>query len=198
MTLHLSRIPITGDRLRYQLSSDVYAAHRFVMRHFPVANKDPRSELGILWRFEEHNRPHFLVQSLVLPTTEVESKTFDPIVLVEDMTVRFLLVANPSRKQKREGRPNSARIGIHNEETQIAWLKSRLANSLEWADPGAVRVSEPRRLHGRRGTQRVVIDAVTFDGVGHVVDATRLAGVIARGVGPGKAFGCGLLSVSRV
>ena len=195
MMLYLSRIPLGRGRRRYELSSDVYAAHRFVMGHFPDAG-DPRAALGVLWRFEEAEIPRLLVQSLVIPAGDIETKPFDPSVLAAGEEVRFLLVANPSVKRKREGRRNSVRVGIRDEAEQLAWLERRLAGSLAWSRPGAVRARESRRLRGRGG-HRVVVDAVTFDGVGRVVDASRLAEAMARGVGPAKAFGCGLLSVAR-
>ena len=39
--------------------------------------------------------------------------------------------------------------------------------------------------------------SVQFDGVLQVVDTERLVQAIGAGIGSGKAFGCGLLSVAR-
>lgn len=196
MLLHLSRLRFASNRERYTVASDVRAAHRFVMSHFPHVDGDPRAELGVLWRFEDEDDPHLLVQSLVPPTTIVETKAFDPGGPENGTLLRFRVVANPSVKKKREGRRNSARVGIRGETDQLAWLEMRLAGALAWSDAGDVRIAVPQRHFGK-GKQRVVVDAVGFDGVGHVVDHTQLAAVIANGVGPAKAFGCGLLSIAR-
>lgn len=196
MLLHLSRLRFATNRERYTAASDVRAAHRFVMSHFPDVDGDPRDELGVLWRFEDEDEPHLLVQSLVPPATVVETKTFDPGGPENGTLLRFRVVANPSVKKKREGRRNSARVGIPGETDQLAWLEKRLAGALAWSDASDVRIAAPQR-HSGRGKQRVVVDAVVFDGVGRVVDRTRLAAVVTNGIGPAKAFGCGLLSIAR-
>lgn len=48
-----------------------------------------------------------------------------------------------------------------------------------------------------RGEHLVSIKMARFDGLLHVVDASLLKEALVVGIGPTKAFGCGLLSLAR-
>ena len=49
-----------------------------------------------------------------------------------------------------------------------------------------------------RGDRRIAIETCTFEGVLDVTHPAALREAIVAGVGPGKAFGCGLLSLAPV
>jgi CRISPR system Cascade subunit CasE len=59
-------------------------------------------------------------------------------------------------------------------------------------------VSASDQVRSRRGAEQVSLSRVCFEGVLEVRDAGLLAGALAAGIGPGKAFGCGLLSLARM
>ena len=52
------------------------------------------------------------------------------------------------------------------------------------------------RVTGRRDGQRLSFGSVVFDGRLEVTDADSFREVLANGIGSGKAFGFGLLSVA--
>jgi CRISPR system Cascade subunit CasE len=54
------------------------------------------------------------------------------------------------------------------------------------------------RMTGHRGQQRITIEAARFEGVVEVVDPDAMREAIVRGLGRGRAYGCGLLSVKPV
>lgn len=63
--------------------------------------------------------------------------------------------------------------------------------------PLDVRVSGRQRLSfQRKGAGRVTLQQVTYEGHLVVEDANRLRDVLFRGVGKGKAYGCGLLTLA--
>jgi CRISPR system Cascade subunit CasE len=53
-------------------------------------------------------------------------------------------------------------------------------------------------LFFRRGNRGGKITAVTFEGVLNVLDPAALVLLLQNGIGPAKAFGCGLMLVRRI
>ncbi len=133
---------------------------------------------------------------------------------------RFRLRANPTRKidtksdasgRRRHGR----RVELATETEQLDWLarKAELSGfeviAVEVAkdvpDVRSVREPQPRRAlgiqhratpGGGRSENRLVLAAVVFDGHLRITDPERFRMAIEKGVGPGKAYGFGLLSLA--
>ncbi len=136
---------------------------------------------------------------------------------------RFRLRANPTRRVHRRAAlgPDPARgrlraehedsvgkrVEIRDEAAQLAWLQRKGENAgfrlvratlakeeenvpATSADPGG-------RLRGeKRGLAReIVFGTALFEGELEVTEPAAFREVLSRGIGPGKAFGCGLLSV---
>ena len=62
----------------------------------------------------------------------------------------------------------------------------------------AVSMSSGEKQTGRRGRRILTIESVQFDGLLEVMDADKFRSAICAGIGPGKPYGCGLLSVARI
>lgn len=123
----------------------------------------------------------------------------------------FRLAANPTRKVDTKSgangeRRNGRRVPLWGEESQIDWLGRK---GLE----GGFRLLSARARPGRGGgllapSGRVVGDleagkrggltfgAVLFEGVLEVTDPVAFAKSLVEGIGPGKAYGFGLLSIA--
>lgn len=135
--------------------------------------------------------------------------------------LRFRLRANPTRKidswSDRPGfRPNGRRVDLRREEDQIRWLVRKgeqhgfrvlsvhvrpdttalMPQPLQADARPAGKVIGWRRQEG--GTQLLTFAAVIFEGVLRVEDSQAFREALERGIGPGKAFGFGLLSVAPV
>ena len=122
--------------------------------------------------------------------------------------LRFRLRANPTRKIDTKTREdgtgsNGNRVPLTGEEAQAAWMVRkagacgcRIVQTAVRPDPLGGEASGRQR----RGpeTRALTFAAVWFDGVLEVVDADALRAALRQGVGPGKGFGFGLLSVARV
>lgn len=117
--------------------------------------------------------------------------------------VRFTLCANPVKRLTEKTGPDDAgrqaRVPLIREEQRLDWLVRQLSpavevlesNIVEWRD---LFFTIPREQgQGRAGKHATV----TFTGVGEVRDPDRLTGLLKNGVGPAKAFGCGLLVLNR-
>jgi CRISPR system Cascade subunit CasE len=168
--------------------------------------------------------PVLLVQSLIQPDwstlpadyclpalSGVENPAVKPIADVlraiqNGTRYRFRLTANPTRRITRgvpaNGGTPSARVELRTEEQWTDWM-------LRQSQKHGFRVERLRadptlpnlvgllagRLQGRRNGDRVTVFAVRFDGVLEVVNVDEFREAIRSGVGPAKAYGCGLLSI---
>ena len=165
-----------------------------------------------------------LVQSLICPdlshltrgylaadSGEVENPAIKDVsrvlqALREGQVLRFRLRANPTRKIETKSTPdgqrrNGRRVDLRTEELQLEWLSRRaeqagfaLVPAIQGGDVPAVRVGASEKVTGRR--RRVSLATVLFDGLLEVTDPGLFRQAIAAGIGPGKAFGCGLMSIA--
>ncbi len=213
------RSPLAGRDL-----GDCQGLHRRIMSAWPdVADGPARERLGVLFRIEPEpvaGGIHVLVQSAVEPDWSKLPPGYlhlapqcKPIGKVLDqiragMVLVFRLRANPTRKidtktgpdgQRRHGR----RVDLRQEEDRLAWLARRAAAAgFEIAPsrgaPGVPDVRHvPDRTFGEKdGGRRLTFGSVLFEGRLRVMDAEKLRKAIVEGIGPGKAYGHGLLSVA--
>ncbi|BAS27313.1 type I-E CRISPR-associated protein Cas6/Cse3/CasE [Limnochorda pilosa] len=126
--------------------------------------------------------------------------------------LRFRLRANPTKKidtksaadgSKRNGR----RVVLRGDEALQEWLH-RKADEAGFRlltvrfDPGVADVRtldagrQVARITGHHGRGVLTIDAVMYEGRLQVTNRERFLEALVRGIGPAKAYGCGLLSVA--
>lgn len=203
--MHLTRL--TLDPRSAQARRDLgnaYEMHRTLARAFVADAQSPPARF--LWRLEAGSnawaRPVVLVQAAAeadwsalqaLPNylqRPIESKC----LMLEEWVegggrYRFRLQANPT--VTRQGK----RYGLVGEAEQLAWLErqgERHGFSVEAALATASDV-----LASRKGESRISLQRVCFEGRLQVKVLAAFSGALMLGIGPGKAFGCGLLSVAR-
>lgn len=219
--MYLSRLILDPtDRHARRDLADIYQLHRSVMSGF--AAQLPAEE-RVLFRLDEDGggRPLLLVQSQTAPDWGELSAGYllaaDPFYLLPNPAVkqvapvfragqwlRFRLRANPTVKKPAEDGGQGRRVAIVREDAQLAWLGRKGVAGGFCFDETAVRVAEPGRAFGLTradaggGRHRVELHVVQFDGVLQVTDAECFAATVRAGVGSGKGFGCGLLSVAPV
>jgi CRISPR system Cascade subunit CasE len=134
--------------------------------------------------------------------------------------LRFRLRANPTKRVAAKNQRLGAvmvgkRVGLTTETEQLRWLIRRgerggFSIPGEWVDAQVPETGEPIRLPNFRvdavpeGRDRNgkpehagVFLAVRFDGVLVVTDPTTFTETVSNGIGSGKAFGFGLLSLAR-
>lgn len=183
--------------------ADPYDMHRTLVRAF--VQDDGQRPPRFLWRVEPGEAGTVLVQSaspsdwgflldlqgyLAGGRTPV-TKAFEPAALLrQGARYRFRLVANPT--VTRDGR----RLALVGEEAQLAWL-GRQGPRAGFDVTGAI-ISGGDWVRSRKGSGQVSLSRVCFEGELQASDPDRMAGAMAAGIGPGKAFGCGLLSVARI
>lgn len=92
-------------------------------------------------------------------------------------------------------RSPKSRVPLVKEEEQREWLARKLvaAGVVE-----AVSVFPHAPTHFRKGNRGGKLVTASFEGVLQVADPGQLTHLLQNGVGPAKAFGCGLLLVRRI
>lgn len=130
------------------------------------------------------------------------------VALRKGQVLRFRLRANPTKKIDTKSGPdgqrrNGRRVDLRTETQQIEWLSRRadragfrLVPVFPGSNAPAVRVGASEKLRGRTTNRLVTLAGVLFDGLLEVTDPDKLRLAIREGIGPGKAFGCGLLSLA--
>ncbi len=184
-----------------------------------------RRRFGVLYRVDEDRRgaPIVLVQSSSEPDWSRLSEQFPRYLagapdrkdiapsyaaLRDGMTLAFRLRANPTRKVDRRqdrdlNRRNGRRAVLTAEADQLAWLRRKGAQggfSLVALggrpDVPDVRVSPVEKVEGRGAPDKRTFGAVTFEGRLRIEDADKLRAALVDGIGSGKAYGFGLLSLA--
>lgn len=107
----------------------------------------------------------------------------------------FRLRANTTRKIETRStngeRSNGRRVPLRGDDARIAWLRSRAARAGFRVE--CVRVTEVQPTRSR--VRPLTLAGSVFDGVLTVMEPASLWAALTRGMGPGKAFGFGLLSL---
>ena len=189
---------------------DPYQMHRTLAKAFGEGEA-AQAAARCLFRVEEDGQGvlRLLVQSQVPPLWEEltappdylsappQVKEFAP-AFRSGQPLAFRLRANPTKRQaaKAEGSKMGARVGLYTEEERLAWLR-RQGIAHGFAVQEARLISESASAC-RAQSNRAVFSAVRFEGVLRVTDPPALLNALAGGIGAGKGFGFGLLSVSRL
>lgn len=200
--MHLTRLLLDprSAQARRDLA-DPYDMHRTLARVFAEDNEHapPR----FLWRFESQaawSDPVVLVQSVhaadwsrldavsgyLKKPVETKAVLLDRL-LQRKARYRFRLLANPT--VTREGK----RYGLATEDAQLGWLARQGERCGFQVDAALVTLSDV--LKSSKGGSRVSLQRACFEGMLQLLDVDKVAGVLQEGIGPGKAFGCGLLSL---
>lgn len=199
--------------------ADPYEMHRTILRAFPARAAGGAG--NVLFRVEQPRAglPAVLVLSeyepawASLPTlyvTDARTSSFDGIVFRAGRRLAFRVRANPTKRlckmsTRSDGstvtdwcnaKGKGKRVGLMREVEQLAWLGRKGAE-------GGFRVLDARAnaegtVRGYKAGNELSFIAVLFDGILEVTDADLFRNALFAGIGPGKAFGFGLLSVAPV
>lgn len=208
--MYLSQL-VLDPRSRGVLSdlADPYQLHRTLMSAFPASV--PAGERMLFRLEQQHSQPclAILVQSQTRPNwTHLSErgyllrpaavKQFD-LEPAAGQQYRFRLLANPTKRLKGSGDKDGPRIGLMREEQQLQWLdrKSRQHGFCVLAAQ-VTKIVQPDGWKREKGkNHRIRFHAVRFDGHLQVSEAAAFLRAWNEGIGSGKGFGFGLLSLAR-
>jgi CRISPR system Cascade subunit CasE len=200
----LSRL-VLNERHRavYHDLGNVHAMHQRIMQGFPDESHDQaRSEWNVLFRVEPEARI-ILVQSDLLPDWSrlpegylevAETKAIASLLsgLTLGQVLRFRLKANPTKRDKSTGK----RIGLRRPEEQESWLhRQSTRGGFEVLE---LRVGSTGGVTGRQKDKpsSIQIETALFEGLLRIMEPEALREMLRKGIGRGRAYGCGLLSVA--
>jgi CRISPR system Cascade subunit CasE len=120
-------------------------------------------------------------------------------IAVNDRFV-FRLQANTTKKILTKSlsdgtKQNGKRVPVRGDEERLKWLSRRAAQGGFRVE--AVRISEVHLVGDRAKDDSLSFAGAIFDGALSVTDAAAFRAALETGIGPAKAFGFGLLSLSR-
>lgn len=226
--LYLSRLRLTIRNRDVQRDlSDCHSMHRRLLLAFPNLGGviDARDRFGVLYRLEPGAHDiDILLQSTEQPDwsrlpdgylreSATPAKRVDPLyaAITAGQHLLFRLRANPTRRisdrNTTQGeRWRGKRVELRREEDQYAWLRRKgeqsgfipLALRAHPALPDVRATAIGAHVIGRHPAGRLTLASVTFEGRLRVTDPDAFRQALWQGVGSGKAFGFGLLSIAPI
>jgi len=223
-TLFLSRLKLNPrNPLTRRDLGDCQQLHCTVLNAFPQIEGDAaRQHFGMLFRVEQDQRG--MVTLLVQSQSEPDWSHLPPGYLLEPATskpvlalyaglqpshrLRFRLRANPTMRvsknnTEQDARWRGKRIELRREEDRIAWLKRkadaagfRLLSVEINSDVLNLQTATEAKNFGKHEKGRLSFGAALFNGELEITDAEKFKQALANGIGSGKAYGFGLLSIA--
>lgn len=217
--MYLSRVALDLTKRATMLALQNPAMiHGAVERSF-----EPRAERS-LWRIDElGGRRYLLLLSKELPELSAlaaqfgtqdapETRDYSPLLarITPGSRWQFRLHANPTYSSGGDGKrgkvhactlvqkPESARPGAPEPKTQTGWLLHQAEThgfSVRADEFGVKRIQW--YAFGKESGAQVKLLGVTYEGILTVTDADRFRQALVGGIGRGKAYGLGLLTVMR-
>jgi CRISPR system Cascade subunit CasE len=205
-SMYLSKILIP-----WQQAKNSYQLHQALWRLFPGNEAADRQFLFRVEQCQNGVGANVLLQSALRPQTGDQC----PLILAQreyvlnvqnGQRLRFRLRANPIKtikdnsrgviKKKGKSFSKTVRVPLIEEEQQQEWLVRKLQN---FAQLETLIVQPEPVLYFRKAKENHSgkIQTILFDGVLKVSAADEFIQQIIQGIGPAKAFGCGLMSVAR-
>lgn len=211
--IYLSQLILNpASRMVQSELKNPYEMHRTLLNGFT----DSRKNANVLYRLDIH--PYsgvmaLLVQSTIEPNWQPLEQAGQghylhappaykviELPLRDGQMFRFRLVANPSFKK------DGKRHAFYKEADQRHWLETKGTGCAEKKRPSLgfqvleVDIQKDGNQYGsiHRDEQKhkVTIHTVQFNGRLRISDATKFHTALEKGIGPAKAFGCGLLSLA--
>lgn len=209
--MFLSKL-VLNERSR-KVQKDLGNAHKLhqqIMQAFPdqanqhsEKNWNPRQEWKILFR-QEPDSNIILVQSALepdwsqLPQEYLKQHVIKPVNYTAEQfgvgrVLQFRLRANPSKRDKATRKT----VGFFRQVDQLSWL-DRQSNRCGFRLHGTDVMPSPN-VFGQKeqGKSPIRITTTLYQGILEITDAERFSEVVCQGLGRGKSYGCGLLSVAR-
>lgn len=213
--MYLSRLQLnpTSRTLWREVVDQPYRLHQLVMQGFPdgvgreaanVLHRLDQTHQGLTLLVQSNVQPNWagLKADLLLPADLFDSLPNPAIQSLADLgldpgrILQFRLRANPTIKKVRRdengNRRNSNRVPLVCEEKQLEWLAKKAEQS------GFQLLNAHINPEGKQTDRRKKLTLYTILINGHlqITDPTAFRKALQYGIGPARAFGCGLLSLA--
>ncbi len=206
VSLHLARLQLNAQHPDFRRDlRDAHALHQRVMSLFPDAQGDiatPRAAFGILFRIEaSRGGPVMLVQSALpahldnLPigyATAGDQRSQTPILdwIDTGIDVKYRIAAHPTSARRIPGQRRSTTISLEGEEAADWWIRKAETAGLELHSGGTGHLAPA--ITGRN----IRHHPIQFEGTATIGDPVAVRTALLQGIGKGKSYGCGLLTLA--
>jgi len=186
--------------------NNAYEWHRALWSLFPnVERGDASPFLYVVESLNLATGVSVLMQSSIKPLDHsvlADVRAMKPLTvqLRDGQRLGFRTLANPTRciadKEHKTNKRNrgKCRVPLIHEEAQCEWLGKKFKGAALLHE---VSVTNHAPLYFRKGSRVGKVVPASFEGVLEVCSADQMMQIWKKGVGPAKAFGCGLLLVRR-
>jgi CRISPR system Cascade subunit CasE len=213
MSLWLARIPIDlRCRAARDDLADANSMHRRIMTLVPDRlGPDARHAAAVLFRVEDTaSGPAVLVQAayepdlLRLPAgylrtdqTGAAVRKLEPLLaaLRPSMPVHYRVAANPSKRLNNNDDRTTRKpvVALGGREAELWWERKAAGHGLR-----LLSLHTDTRPSARANDNRMRHAITRFDGQAVVEDPDQVRAAIRAGIGRGKSYGCGLLSLAPI
>lgn len=201
----------------FRFTSNAYYMHQLIRSLFPNSYEGPL----LFRRTNENKKPTFYIVSKTVPLQNnsmfINIKEYTPN-LIKGQILYFSLTANPAIMVRVENKKNSVRYDVWMDTRKKAKDKCEspeniflkcYENTKEWLTFRSnkfgfkvINVDIERYIHHSfiktKDKNRVSFGAVDYKGIIEVVDPDIFVNkTLFKGMGPSKAFGCGLMLVKK-
>ncbi|MEU3529793.1 type I-E CRISPR-associated protein Cas6/Cse3/CasE [Streptomyces sp. NPDC038707] len=187
---------------------DATEMHRTVMRMAPDdLGNSPRHQAGLLYRLDETDTSSaLLVQAASLNPSRLptgyghaEVKSLAPMftALCKGLGVRYRIVLNPTKRERLSLEEKGKRgriVALSGADADQWWLRRAAEAGLDIhvLTPTSIEPSRPRN----REAHPMRHSLLRYDGTATVTDPDALRDAILHGIGRGKPYGAGLLTLA--
>lgn len=206
-SLHLTQLHLEArSHAVHQDLKDASRLHNTVQALFPdTLGSTPRAATHTLYRLEREQAGAVLLIQSTLPINRnalphgyarhVAYRDLGPLLdwVAEGRRVRYRIDANPIKTAFMQGK-RGKRTPVTGDEA-LAWWE-RQAHKAGMTSQLALDLPQPPVRATRNGTKPVLLKAIRFEGVATVTDPDALRTAITLGIGQGRAYGLGLLSIA--
>lgn len=177
--------------------------HRNLMKAFDDLGQS-RERVRLLYRLDE-GKASLLVSSDTEPNWERVTgyhcegmKNTEGLkeVFTQGKVLRYELLAIPSKKVKGEGK-NSRRVFLRESQEREEWL-ARQGKKYGFDLCATPEQSPSKIISGKKQDMEIAYTAVCFSGLLRIIDPEAFWTGYTQGIGAGKAYGLGMLSVAKV
>jgi len=210
---------LTLNPRSHQVQSEIaspYEMHKTLLKafftgKFGVERVNPEAA-DVLFRLDSHDDSVLtvLVQSRTEPNWAVLNRGYlleTPKVKQRELSLQagqlltFRLRANPTKRLGKSAEYDKGkRVGIYDEDDQLAWLARKGEQHgfrvLRAQISQDAKIKNLEAIHRNDGVHDLELLSVQFDGVLQVNDPDNLIQAVQTGIGSGKGFGFGLLSLA--
>ncbi|WP_330982669.1 MULTISPECIES: type I-E CRISPR-associated protein Cas6/Cse3/CasE [Enterobacterales] len=201
MTLYLSALHLNSAACRKQKITDVYSLHRVVYDLFDDVRTEHQKQAsvpsGIQWvdKGGDVRGRRLLILSDRSPNQpeygELQTKVLPDHFLLHKQ-YRFSVCLNPASRDTKTHKLTPVR----GREAIGAWFCQRTAAWGIEVDPRQLQVEDITLLQVDAGIHKyITLQQATLSGRLTVVDPERFKTSFTKGIGRGRAFGCGLLQI---